>query len=399
MTLMVSLMVFVLLAPAGSLAGSQDEYWTVRPPRVGDAAPPFRFADVLAPGWSGVTDATRFSSDRLRGRVVVLDFFATWCGPCIAAIPHMNALVADTADLPVTYLAVGREPADVLRKALARHPMDAPFVHDADGSVSTAYWVTTLPHVVVIDRAGRIARVTHPTQLTRESIVRAAGSGATAPTRATPAGGAQREGAQRPAASLTIHETESRAGSFRQHQTTGELLANGVDARRLLRAAWNLDSSQLDIRAALPEAAYDVHIIPPARSPGAGLAMLRATLDGLLGVSSRIETREVEGYRLSIAPGRSPLQSGDGGGRRISRGRDRLELSDVPIEEIVRSIGQVLDRPVVDETGLTGPHSLRITWQGTGPEPVLDALRRAGFAIREGKIRVNVLVVEPAEHP
>src|SRR5215475_12511717 len=72
--------------------------------RLGDPAPPLNLAEVLqAPKDANTT------WESLRGKVVVLDFWATWCGPCVASIPHWNELSQKFRDQPVVFLAISDE--------------------------------------------------------------------------------------------------------------------------------------------------------------------------------------------------------------------------------------------------------------------------------------------------
>src|SRR5439155_24764401 len=78
-------------------------------PEVGKAAPALNLSRVLhAPAGTGA------NWDALRGNVVVLDFWATWCGPCRESIPHWNQLTDSFKDKPVRFLAVSDENEQVV---------------------------------------------------------------------------------------------------------------------------------------------------------------------------------------------------------------------------------------------------------------------------------------------
>ena len=108
----------------------------------------------------------------MRGRVVVLDFWATWCGPCRAALPRMAELGrwARENSIPVEVVAVHTSEQsrtlDRRRQRIAdfvdEQKLDADgmqMVLDLDGSVADAYAVRGLPTTVIIDSEGRIVTV------------------------------------------------------------------------------------------------------------------------------------------------------------------------------------------------------------------------------------------------
>ena len=93
----------------------------------------------------------------LRGKIVVLDFWATWCGPCIAAMPGLAALAREHA-AEVEVIAINLDDAAEARAIFDRSGYQMRLVAD-DGTISQRYGVTTIPHTVVIDRAGIVRSV------------------------------------------------------------------------------------------------------------------------------------------------------------------------------------------------------------------------------------------------
>jgi len=142
-------------------------------PKIGTQAPAFAFSKVVPTANPTPSALAALTPEALRGKVVVLDFFATWCVPCVAAIPHTNALIEDTRDLPVVYLAVAKSEEDVLATVLAKHQLRATAVLDRDGETYRNYWVKGLPFVAIIDPQGRVSGFQHPQMISMADIEKA----------------------------------------------------------------------------------------------------------------------------------------------------------------------------------------------------------------------------------
>jgi len=98
----------------------------------------------------------------LRGRVVVLDFWATWCPPCLAMLPMLHELYGEWHPRGVEFVGIDSDGAMTSREELsaflARRPFPYPVVID-DKQVGGRYGVYSIPHLVIIGRDGKIARV------------------------------------------------------------------------------------------------------------------------------------------------------------------------------------------------------------------------------------------------
>ena len=120
---------------------------------VGDIAPLFELPDLLD------TDSSTRLSDH-RGKVVYLDFWASWCGPCLIAMPKMQALQEElgTSDFVVLAVNVDREP-NKARKFLKRVSVTYRNLQDEEGMVPASYGIKAMPSSFVIDRAGKVTLV------------------------------------------------------------------------------------------------------------------------------------------------------------------------------------------------------------------------------------------------
>ncbi len=120
--------------------------------------------DRPAPSWTLPTlDGRRRSSRELAGRLVVLEFWGSWCGGCMTSLPEFVALTREPRYRDVTFLTVNFEPSTFGPNARARvralmreKHWSFPVVHDSTSATPDAFGVTAYPTTVVIDRSGRM---------------------------------------------------------------------------------------------------------------------------------------------------------------------------------------------------------------------------------------------------
>jgi len=95
--------------------------------------------------------------DDFRGRVVVLNVWATWCQPCREELPAMEALARELAPRGLTILAVNHQEPEARVAAFAReYRLTLPILLDPDGQVVARYRAVGLPATYFVDRIGRL---------------------------------------------------------------------------------------------------------------------------------------------------------------------------------------------------------------------------------------------------
>ncbi len=103
-------------------------------------------------------DGRHVSVSDLKGRPVLINFWATWCPPCRAEMPELLQAARDYPDLVMLAVNVSEAPGDVSKFA-EQFRMDVPVVIDPTGTISDRYNITGLPTSVFLDPDGTIASV------------------------------------------------------------------------------------------------------------------------------------------------------------------------------------------------------------------------------------------------
>ncbi|HEX4859547.1 MAG TPA: redoxin domain-containing protein [Usitatibacteraceae bacterium] len=139
---------FVLLIVAITLfatvpAGSGE----IRPWRQGKT-PPLMLKDI---------DGKPRSLAQFRGKVIVMNFWATWCEPCITEMPSLAELRKRHAGKPLEVIGVNlAEGEPRIRAFMNKTGIDFPLLRDDDGEAKKAWKVGGIPHTFVIDASGRV---------------------------------------------------------------------------------------------------------------------------------------------------------------------------------------------------------------------------------------------------
>ncbi|MBA5865795.1 MAG: redoxin domain-containing protein [Nitrospira sp. CR1.3] len=113
----------------------------------GEAAPNFQLRDI---------EGRMVALSDLRGKVVLLNFWATWCGPCRVEMPAMEQLYRTYPRKDFEILAVSTDPQGVAvtRPFQQENHLSFPILHDAEYRVGLTYGARSLPMTFMVDRQG-----------------------------------------------------------------------------------------------------------------------------------------------------------------------------------------------------------------------------------------------------
>ena len=372
-------------------------------PQPGDSPPPLGLESILQGPGGAQPDWTA-----LKGKVVVLEFWATWCGPCVAAMPHLNELADKFKDQPVQFIAITDQEEKEVVPFLRKKPIHAWIGLDTDKSMFKAYGITSIPHTVVVDQKGRIAAITNPTSLTEEhltdvlagkTIAFAQGRSKKPSTRG-----------QAPAASRTEREAlfqviirPSEGGITTSTRDRGNLALLGATVLDVLSSSFSINPTRIVNSSALPEGRFDFIVKTPDTENENVKTWLQQAVEATFGVVARPETREMDAFVLKAGQLTERLApAAFSQGSSISTGGGSLNCANQTLSSLARCLEDILGKPVINETGSTNCYDFQLLWDEKSPGEVdpVDLTRalheQLGLELAPAKRAVEVLVLAAA---
>lgn len=126
------------------VSGTLEQHVTVP----GDAAPDFQIL---------TTRGRTISPQNFPGKVLVLNFWASWCPPCIEEAPSLNAFADQMSSKGVTVLGVSIDRNEnSYKKFLQKYGVNYDTADDPDANVSTSYGTFQIPETYIIDKSGKV---------------------------------------------------------------------------------------------------------------------------------------------------------------------------------------------------------------------------------------------------
>jgi peroxiredoxin len=140
---------FFLLLTLSAIVLSAGCYHGTRPPHIGDAARDFSVQD----------SDRKVSLNQFRGQVLVLNFWATWCPPCVEELPSLMSMQERTRAKGVVVLGISIDVDDnAYHRFLQQRNVNFLTVRDPDQKVAGMYGTSGWPETYVIDRRGKLRR-------------------------------------------------------------------------------------------------------------------------------------------------------------------------------------------------------------------------------------------------
>ncbi len=350
-------------------------------------------------------------AESLHGKVVVLEFWATWCGPCVAAIRHLNELAEKFKDQPVQFVALTAEDEATIKPFLTKRPIKAWVALDTNKAMNKAYGVVGIPHTVVLGKDGVIAAITHPTELTEQHLSDLlAGQRIFLPEQRDAEENTPRREPDDKNQGQALFEVLVRPSTFTNSTGFGgggRFTARGYTIRDLLPRAFDqpmLSPVRILTNGPLPAGRYDFIVVQTPGTEENVSALLQQALKSAFGLTGKKETKEMDVMLLKAKKPNAPglaVSPTEGGAARYGPGI--VEGTELSLADVASALERGLNKPVLDETGLTNRYDVSLKWEqkswdNPNPDGLMKAVReQLGLELVPDKRLVELLVVERAK--
>jgi uncharacterized protein (TIGR03435 family) len=379
-----------------TLAHGQDKRPSVGP---GDQVPSLHLGSLLqAPKGSQAT------WDALKGKVVVLEFWATWCGPCRAALPHLNQLVARYQNKPVRFISITGEEEWKVKAFLSVNPIAGWIGIDREGSFYKAFGFVSIPQTILVDRKGRVAALMQPNELTNEvldnllaeKLVSAPVSGATVPAQAqsiVAQAQATRMSQDQPASPLVEAVIRPAKPSISMSRNQGTFKAKGMALQDLISIAYSTSPTRVLAVGSVPSESYEVIVQVPDACSELLLPMLQQAMTAAFSLRTWKETREMDVLVLKIpAGGRVGLRPSTGTNSNWMTADGQISGSAITVDNLRLSLEGGLSKVVLDETALKGTYDIALYWNSKDEESIFREVgKQLGLQLIKERRPIEVL--------
>jgi len=365
-------------------------------PEKGTPAPPLSPLQLLQAPSGAKADLAS-----LKGKVVVLEFWATWCSPCIASLPHLNQLVESLDPSRFQFISIDDEDPKAVQTFLTKRKMSGWVGVDNSGAVFAWYGIKSRPTAIVIDGNGKIVAATEIDSVSAADLQAVADGKSVAFKPAeeiiSSSGASATDTATQPLFALSVSRAAPDAKTSQvNHPPTGtDFLAN--DGEGLLTNFLPLFEKRYFLKDPLPEGRYDLRMhFVDVPSSVVTQAVVQALLSALhLQIQPKTITRAA--YILRATDASKRLLSPSASTRKLKRGywHGTFVLMNGTMDDLAYVLATGAENPVVNETGVDGTFDARFTVTGNDLNSLNTALRdNLGLELVQGTQEMSITVLE-----
>ncbi|MGA3132546.1 MAG: redoxin domain-containing protein [Terracidiphilus sp.] len=337
---------------------------------------------------------------RLKGKVVVLEFWATWCSPCVASLPHLNQLVESLDPAKFQFISIDDEDLKAVETFLTRKKMSGWVGVDTSGSVFTKYGVKSRPTTVIVGGNGKIVAVTEIDSVSAADLQAVADGKNVAfkpVSEIVEASGPSRPGPERSLFAVSVSKASPDAKTAMiKHPPTGMDFL-GQDADSLMTNVFNLFGNRYVLKDPLPEGRYDLRVNAVDVPQGVIDSVVQQAVLAALHLQIQSKTLTKPAYILRATDASKKLLSPSASTHKVKRGywHDGFLLMNGTMDDLAYVLATGLENPVLNQTGIGGTYDARFTVAGGDVDSLNAVLKETlGLELVPGNQEMSITVLE-----
>ena len=337
----------------------------------------------------------------LKGKVVVLEFWATWCSPCVASLPHFNQLVESLDPTKFQFISIDDEDLSAVQNFLTKKKMSGWVGLDASGSVFNRYGLEARPTTIIVDANGKVVAVTEIDSVNADDL-RAVAEGKSVPFKpasqiieasapSTP------DAAAHPLFAVSVSQAaaDEKSSQINHPPTGADFLA--VDADGLITSTFDPFHERYILKGQLPEGRFDLRVNFVDAPTAASTSVVQQAVLSALHLQIQPKTITKPAYILRATEASKKLLSPSASTRAVKRGywHGVFILMNGTMDDLSCLLATGLENPVINETGIDGTFDARFKVAGGDLNSLNAVLKETlGLELVPGNQKMSITVQE-----
>jgi thiol-disulfide isomerase/thioredoxin len=341
--------------------------------------------------------------------LIILDFWATWCGPCLGSFPKMTALQKEFAGR-IKIIAVTDEKEERINTFLTNRPQGFSVALDSDGTLNGYFKHRTIPHYVILDTDKVVRAIVHSDFITSENINKLLQGDPVAFTEkkenidfdeSLPFNLSQ----QKPIYQSALLPFNPDAGAMSNNGGRGgnRMFALNLTYPSMLRMAFEYpyDRTKEQFKDPkkyrfAPENQFCYEMIFPDHLRENRFELMKEEILAISGISAELETVLTDVYLLQKIPGTSieiPISTQEPDPNAFIRYGEGITIQGQPMTDLANYYEAVMQLPVINATGYDNIYDIAVKWYEENPKQGLAELTKYGLQLKKAQRPITFLVL------
>ncbi len=342
----------------------------------------------------------------LKGKIVVLEFWATWCAPCVANIPHLNKLSDEFKNKNVIFISITDESINKIKWFLTKKGIHSWIGIDSDRSLFKALKIIGIPQTFIINRNGIIVANMRPDKLTSSKLSSFIKGNTKEEKKFNNKGSNSNSqndnkvsvnaNTKKPILEFKIVPIEKQKYSFYAfNPSIGEFNAKAISLRETLSLVYDFPSFLIIGPDSILERWFSISLKVPKNKIESFSDILKNYLTDALDLKIKTDSIVTDVYMVEVSDANLLTPSEESEKEHYSFSPGLILGAKISLDNLLGNIEPILKKPIVNRTKLKNKCDWFIEYDKNNPESLKKILKdKYGLSFTISKKKIKVLQVE-----